>query len=341
MLLPIFFLLSLFCLSLIPQQPSKQDGQIKPNDETIRIKTDLVSLPISVKDKNGRYVFDLLQKDFTLYEDGVEQKIEHFSTFESPVHVVLLLDTSKSTEYFLQGIKDSAAAFLNQLGLEDQIYPFVFDNEVTPLVPTWTRDQAVLLREIEQVHTGKSITKIRPANPIVGKTVVYYVNTRLFDAVKTGLDEVEKIKGRKAIIVFSDGLDTASKRASEKSTLQMVEESDALVYTIRYTSQGRRVAPDDPVGTFGDGKSFWAQRYMERLAQNSGGRFFEVVNNEQVQNTFMAIAEELRHQYSLGYYPTSAINDKPRKIVVKVSRKDLVVNARTAIRLKFKMNEER
>ncbi len=296
------------------------------NESSLRIATDLVTLPVIVTDQQGRYVANLDKSDFNIYDNGIKQAVEHFSIHEIPFSVVLLLDTSGSTESYLQQIREAAKVFIDQMGDADRAIPVVFDNQVRSLLDSFTNDRKDLTRAVESISTSLSGFDQRPANSNLGNRRVYVVNTRLYDAVLYGLDLLKNTDGRKAFILLTDGQDNVS-RASDSSTLRAVAESDALIYSIQYganegTAKDRasfyagRVDGGADAGF--DDRGFWARKYLESLATLTGGRSLIADKSLLLSEAFRQIAEELSQNYSLGYYPTSTAKGK-HTIKVSVS----------------------
>jgi Ca-activated chloride channel family protein len=274
------------------QMPTASTGEEIGEDEVLRVTTNLVSIPVSVMDRDGRYVYDLRREDFRIYEDGTEQQISHFSNVEQPFTVVLLMDTSFSSAAYLARIKEATNAFIAQLRPLDAVLPVTFDGVIRPLLSKGTSDRNALSAAIERMRTDEGNN-----------------GTKLYDAVEFAYQSLRRTRGRKAIILFTDGDDTWSK-ATRKSTLNDATELDALVYTIRY----------------GDSPSI---AYLSTLAEKTGGRFYQAADIETVRQSFNAIAEELRRQYSIGYYPKeSAHRGEERSIKVKVNRSNVGVRTR-------------
>ena len=200
---------------------SSSDGVSTPGPEevgegdVVRVDTTLVTVPVSVLDRQGRFVPNLRREDFSVFENGVEQAIAYFEPAEKPFTVALLLDTSASTHFHLSEIKEAAIAFAKQLRPQDRVLIVSFNDEVLLLTEA-TNDSNLIETVIEEnANTGNS--------------------TRLYDAVDLTIKErLNKIKGRKAIVLFTDGVDTSSQQASYQSTLREVEELDALIYPIQY-----------------------------------------------------------------------------------------------------------
>jgi hypothetical protein len=210
-------------------EPTPPDAQ--QEIETVRIDTNLVTVPVIATNVNGMYIPDLAQEDFNVFEDGVKQNIAFFATISTPFQVVLMLDTSASTEANLGQIQHAATAFVNQLQSGDQVKVISFDDEVRDL-SAFTSDRTELKAAIAQTKSGKG--------------------TKLYDAFALALASIKGIKGRKAIVVFTDGVDWHSDEASFDSTLRGLDEEGVIVYPIRYDTRAEtehiaRAAMGDPV----------------------------------------------------------------------------------------------
>ena len=313
------------------------------DDEVIRVETNLVTMPVSVLDRDGRFISGLQQRDFRIFENGIEQKVDYFQSVEQPFTVVLLIDVSPSTQFKIDEIQNAAITFVNQLRPADRVMVIAFDQNVHVLTPP-TNNRHELRNAIRQAQFGDG--------------------TSLYEAVDYVIDnQLRQIQGRKAVVLFSDGVDTTSRRANYDNTLRATEEVDALFYTIRYDTsrdmggggssypqpgrRGGKVTMADilaailtggnvNVGSGGRGgasSSEYAKgrKYLETLAMNSGGRAFDAQSIYNIDAAFSGIAEELRRQYSLGYYPeTVGTLGERKQIKVRVMRQDVVVRAKTS-----------
>src|SRR5215831_10950642 len=312
--------------------------------DVVKVNTSLVTVPVSVLDHQGRFISNLQRDDFRIFENGVEQSVAYFEPAEKPFTVALLLDTSASTHFHLQEIREAAIAFAKQLRPQDRMLVVTFNDEVLLLTPNATNDLNTVEDLIDEfANTGNS--------------------TRLYDAVHLTIRErLNQIKGRKAIVLFTDGVDTSSQEATYQSTLREVEELDSLIYPIQYdttdyarsmqgggntvtvvttthglfgtrTSQKTYNVPaNNGVPMPGTSKADYdrADKYLHALADETGGRLYQANDTTQLADAFSRIAEELRRQYSLGYYPKSENADDAarREIKVRVKRSDLAVKAR-------------
>src|ERR1041384_2326593 len=183
-------------------------------DEVVRVNTTLVTLPVSVMDRDGKYVPSINRDEFRIYENGVEQQLAYFATVEKPFTVALVIDESTSTRFKLEEIQDAAIAFIDQLRDDDRVMVVGFDDKVHVLAEP-TSDRRLFRDAIRHTHNGGE--------------------TRLYDAVDFVIHQrFNRIDGRKAIVLFTDGVDTSSHRASYDSNVRDAEELDALVYPIEY-----------------------------------------------------------------------------------------------------------
>lgn len=273
--------------SSVPTQSAEEVGE----GEVLRISANLVSVPVSVINRQGNYVVDLQQKDFRVYEDGVEQPIVHFSNVDQSFSVVLLIDTSGSTAPFIDQIKGAAKAFVEQLRPSDTIRPVYFHGEIKPLTADGINDPKLFSAAIDRIEPG-------PVN----------LGTRLYDAVDFALKAPRSASTRQAVILITDGENTWGK-ATMKGTLREAEESDIVFYTLQY----------------GD---LVPQKYLQQLADKTGGRYFKGGDLSNIRQSFVAVAEELRRQYVIGYEPHEPARGGIRKIKVKVNRKQVAVRAR-------------
>jgi VWFA-related protein len=325
-----------------PAKPANNEPEEVEAGDVIRVNTTLVTIPLSVSDRDGRYIPNLRKEDFRLWEDGIEHQIAYFSSVDKPFSVVLMIDTSGSTRFRLEDIQDAAINFVGQLRPDDQVMVVSFDDDVRVL-SEFTNNRLRLRDAIQRTETGEG--------------------TRLYDAVDLVINQrLSRISGRKAIVLFTDGVDTTSRRATYSDNIRDAEELDALVYPIQYDTYMDVVrgggAPSWPGGgspadilaqilggmgrggrglpgrrSRGTGTSRadydLANQYLRQMADSTGARRYEADTTQNLSYAFSNIAEELRRQYSLGYYPKrTAHAGERRQIRVKVNQPNLAVRAR-------------
>lgn len=302
-----------------------EEGETVEGD-VIRVDTSLVTVPVTVMDRGGKYVHTLRRQDFRIFEDGVEQKVAYFATVDQPCTVILLIDTSRSTQYRLEDIHNAAINFVSKLKQEDSVMIISFDDRINVLTnPTTERGE--ITKAIRRSRTGGG--------------------TRLYDAVDEVLRKhLKTISRRKAVVLFTDGVDTTSRRSSFERTVRDAEEADATFYSVGYDTQtglmgghgapwpgapggiilGRRF-PTTPGTSAGDYRR--GRDYLQILSERTGGRYYNADSLTGISQAFTWIAEELGRQYSLGYYPKAVGQEgQRRQIKVRVNQADLVVKAR-------------
>jgi VWFA-related protein len=287
-------------------------------DDPVKVETNLITIPVSVFDRNGLYIPNLAKENFKIFEDGVEHPIEFFATTENAFTVVLLLDTSPSTEFKIEEIQQAAIAFVNLLKPQDRVMVIEFDANVHVLTEA-TTDRNLIYRGIKKADFGGG--------------------TSLYDAVDFTLRKrLSKIEGRKAIVLFTDGVDTTSTKVGYDSSLREAEEADATIFPIYYNTyldqnrQSGGIFSPFPTIIRGNTRQEYAlgRQYLKDLSESTGGRVFNADNSEGgLTRTFESIAEELRRQYSIGYIPENPGAPGQRKqIKVRVDRPNLIIRAR-------------
>lgn len=296
------------------------------DSETLRIDTALVVVPVMAMDRDGKYLPGLKAVDFEVYEDGANQEVSDFGSAEQPVHVALILDVSGSTRFKLEDIQDAALSFVDQLRPQDRVMVMSFDEQVR-VDAEFTNERDKLMRAILRTRPGGG--------------------TRLVDAMDLALTErLNKIQGRKAIVVFTDGVDNSSWLTDWQGLTGRLEESDVLVYPVRYDTLPEMATP--PPGfntaggnhvrvtqTFGNSKKDYerAVQNLKQVATDSGGRYHEVATISDIKQAFASVADELRRYYWLGYYPENITRDgRYRKIRVTVSQPGAVIRTRAGYR---------
>jgi Ca-activated chloride channel family protein len=290
--------------------------------DVVKVDTNLVTIPVSVYDHNGLYISGLSKDDFKIFEDGKEQDIAYFGKIDSPFTVILLLDTSPSTAYKIEEIRSAARAFVDQLKTEDKVLVISFDWGVH-VHGDLTNDRQQIYKAIDKASFGQG--------------------TSLYDAVDVALrKKLATVDGRKAIVLFTDGVDTTSRHKYDE-TLGEAEESDSLIFPIYYNTffdsrgglggiNGGMIPRTGSTGGRGTSSAEYAlgRQYLEDLAAYTGGRVFRPESTPGGLNAaFEGIAEELRRQYSIGYIPKDEGKPGQRKsIKVRVARPNVAVRAR-------------
>jgi VWFA-related protein len=317
-----------------PQQPQSQQPT-EPEEvdagDIIRVNTTLITVPVSAMDRDGRYVPNLQKEDFRIWEDGVEQDVAFFQSVDKPFSVVLMLDTSPSTQFRLEDIQDAAISFVNQLRSDDKVMVISFNDDIK-ILSEFTTDRRKLHHAIQRSRTDDG--------------------TRLYDAVDMVINQqLSRVSGRKAIVLFTDGVDTTSRRADYQTNLVDAQELDALIYPVQYDTRQDMNVGNIPMGridiwgtilggVFGGGgrrggrgtaRSDYelADKYLLELANSTGGRGYKADSLHNMSHAFVNVAEELRRQYSIGYYPKRPPEAGQRRFLrVRARQPNLAVRAR-------------
>jgi VWFA-related protein len=298
--------------------PQKQPvGEEVDSDEVLRVKTNLVSSPVLIIGRDGKYIPNLRQEDFHVFDEGVEQNIAYFAPVDKPFTVALLIDTSRSTLFDLEDIQDAVVSFIDKMRPNDQALIVSFGDEVR-VVAEPTSDREVLRRAIRSTRPGG--------------------NTRVYDAVDFVINErMSRLTGRKAIILFTDGVDTASRDATYEDSLRDISKSEDQIYAIQFStyaymkgkSPGAGSAP--PVGSgFNPADYLRADAYLHQVAEATGTPLYPAYNINDLGRAVASIVDELHNEYTLGYYPQN--KGQPgefRRVEVRVNQPRLIVRART------------
>ena len=313
----------------VVEKQQKPDGEAIETDDVIRIDTDLVVIPVQISDRKGRPIVDLTQKEFKIFENGVEQEIGLFTDEEQPFTVALMLDMSYSSVFKLPEIQAAALAFVNQLRTDDRVMVISFAEKPLVLCEA-TNNRKALRLAIE----GAKIAS----------------GTSLYSALDLALkDRFSKIEGRKAVVLLSDGVDTTSPAVGATNILDELRENDVLIYPVQYDTfddvqksrDNAQIAYDDNDRPYiverprvkGEREQDYqdARDFLHEMSERTGGRRYRVSSTTNLNAAFARIVEELRRTYSLGYYPEAARKPGEKySVKIRVYRPGLTVRARTS-----------
>ncbi|MGB2670691.1 MAG: VWA domain-containing protein [Candidatus Acidiferrum sp.] len=293
---------AVLALAAKPQEPAVQGP-------TIKSQVNLVNLFVTVRDKSKHIVTNLTQDDFKVSEDGQDQKIAFFSKEVTlPITLGLLMDTSGSEQNMLGAIQDGASSFLNRVMRKgDEAMIISFDLDVD-LLADLTDDRSQLNRAIHRAQVNAGGPMMTPGTLPTGN-----IGTDFYDALYLAChDELASEAGRKAVVVLTDAEDNGSKVKVEEA-IEAAQRTDTVVHILLVY---------DPHNGANSGVA-------KKITDETGGRMIVVNNEKHLQEAFDQISEELRSQYTLGYYPTNNARDGNfRKIKVEVSNHDDKVLAR-------------
>ncbi len=318
----VLFALAIFSLAAGGQTPEK-------DDQPIRVTTVLLNIPVIASDVKGRYIAGLKKENFSIIQDGEKQDIEFFADEKAPMNVVILIDVSGSTMRFLDNIKSAARDFVKIFRPEDRGMIVTFAGEMRVL-QEFTSDQKKLSKAINNANLyGAAGSNMQDA--------MYEIVTRSFTGVQ----------GRKAIIVLTDGY-VMGLAVSDKLLLNTLAETDILVYPIMFNMMAPYSIPNLPDKVrFSDGsvmtraeaiKKFQdmaneQMRLMNALGPTTGGKRLEAKSTD-FKEAFQNIADELKNQYVIGFYPQVGGDGKIHNISLKVDPGDIVLRSKRSIKLK-------
>lgn len=280
-------------------------------EQPIRVQVALVNLFATVRDAHKRIIPDLTKDDFRVYEDNQEQKLAFFTHETSlPITLGLLIDTSGSEMRMLPAEQEAASRFLQRvLRKEDLAMVISFDMDVD-LLSDFTSDPAKLERAIQRARINAPSTPATVQGPLPQTGPK---GTNFYDAVYLACQEkLSSETGRKALVILTDAEDNGSKVRLEEA-LEAAQRTDTVIHILLVY---------DPMYGANAGAA-------KKLAEETGGRMIEVRSEKKLLEAFDEISEELRTQYTLGYYPTNAARDgRFRKIKIETTRKDTHALAR-------------
>jgi Ca-activated chloride channel family protein len=263
---------------------------------TFKAGTQFVSVPTMVTEADGRLVPDLEQDDFTILDNGKPQNITLFQNETQPFTAAVALDFSGSMTNSLSLLKAAAEQFLLRLLPQDKAQVGSFADRIQ-WSGTFTSDRDDLIGALKDLDYGNG--------------------TRLYDAVDSALEMLQEVDGRKVVLVFTDGDDTSSK-VGFGHVLDRARENEVMVYSIGLESEffnGARIQRSRP------------DRSLKKLADETGGGYFELKKTDQLAPTFTRVAQELHSLYTIGFAPP-ALDGKEHKLEVRLKKTGMTARAR-------------
>src|SRR6476661_4328833 len=338
-----------------PEAVTPDDPTAKDDGEVVSVETEIVSIPVRVVDRKGRFIGGLKQQNFKVFEDDREQEIAYFTNEAQPFTVAPVSDISYSSTFKISDIQTAAISFIDQLRPSDRVMVIAFDKDVRILCEA-TSDRSQIYKAIgmSKIATGTSLYE----------AVDLVINNRL-----------RKVTGRKAMVLFTDGVDTTSEASHDIENLRDTLESDVLIYPIRYDTyadvQRIKNAPPtaqmpgslpkstpptmptkDPSGLPfplpGSGGGMpsigmpsdkgtsreeydHGEEYLNQLAERTAGRVNLPSTFANLTDAFSKIASELREYYSIGYYPKGEPTPgKLRHLKVRTDQENVAVKSRSS-----------
>ena len=285
-------------LALVVLVGGERPGGVLLGQQTTFRSSDtvLVPVPATVVDKDGRLVSDLEREHFTVLDNGKPQEITIFQNGVEPFTAVVMMDFSGSMTMHLDLLKQAAEQFILRMLPTDRAQVGAFSDKIQ-FSGTFTGDRDDLIFALRDLQFG---------NP-----------TRLWDAIYQSQTELVKARGRKVVVVFTDGEDTASKR-SFGNVLDRARQENVMIYAIGLESEmsvGGRVQRTRP------------DRSLRKLAEETGGGYFELKKTAELAPTFTRVVQELHSLYTLGFTP-AALDGKEHRVEVRVSKAGMLARAR-------------
>ena len=272
-------------------------GALTGQQPLFRSGTELVDLYVTVTDDDGRLVPNLVQEDFAIFDEDEPQEIVLFDNEVRPITVVVMLDSSISTTNVMHLIMGGAEQFLIRMLPEDRARVGAFNDKIEVLPREFVGDRDTLIASLSELDFGNE--------------------TRLFDAISASLDALQGVDGRKVVLVLTDGQDSASQKGWREVLEQAIAE-DVMIYSIGLEVEyfdgirNRRTSPDSS---------------LRRLAQETGGGYFELQETDELGSTFTRVSQELHSQYVLGFAP-SVRDGKIHSLDVRLAGRGLTARAR-------------
>ena len=263
---------------------------------TFKTGTQVVSLFATVVDAQKRLVPGLLQEEFEVFDNEKAQPIVYFDNNVQPITVVVMLDTSGSMTLTIDLLKQASEQFLIRLMKEDRGKVGAFNDKIQ-IGSHFTNNRDELISDVKDLDYGNG--------------------TRLWDAIGAALDELKGIEGRRVILVFTDGDDTAS-RISQGTVIDRARVDEVMIYAIGLESNyfnGQRMVKSKP------------DRGLRKVADETGGGYFELEKTADLAPTFTRVAQELHSQYVIGFTPT-LLDGRVHKLAVKMKQPGMTARAR-------------
>jgi VWFA-related protein len=329
-------------------------------DEPIKLKSNLVTITASVLDRTGRVVKSLKADDFAVYEDGVKQQIELFASTEEPFTLMLLLDISGSTQNDLTLIKNAAKNFLTELREKDKVGVIIFSGECE-MIAEFTDSRASVEAAIDKLAPVGAQEGYR----FTTKTGTAFYDAMYLAVEDSPLKDAE---GRKAIVCMSDGVDSTSKM-NYADIAPLVEKSEASVYLLELNTEAatlvgllkektdptylnfsksqieryydeyepesierhmpRQVFTKEIIEKINKGLYKLARHDMKELAERTGGREYAVRTLNDLTGVYKQVADDLRSQYSIGYYSKNDKHNGEWRAIKVEAKKGGLVRARS------------
>jgi VWFA-related protein len=291
-----------------PEKPKKIEGM---PDYSIRVDVPLVTVPVSVTTKDGQFIPNLQEANFKIFEDGVEQKVTNFNKTDAPITAVLLVEFASTNYYFMVDALNASYAFANSLKKEDWVAVVSYDMK-PHILADFTQNKQEVYSALNQLR------------------VPGFAETNLFDALYDTLDRIDRIEGRKYVILITTGIDTFSKLNLDQTMKKIKASKDITIFPISVGFAVRNYCETHQCGyTHGIGIPVGNMDYlqgdneMNTFARMTGGRAYFPRFEAELPEIFHDITGDIRNQYLLAYHPTNPkLDGSYRKLKVEVVAPD-------------------
>jgi len=291
-----------------PEKPKKIENM---PDYSIKVDVPLVSLDVLVTTKDGQTIPGLKKENFKIMEDGAPQQISTFNQTEAPITAVLLVEFASTNYYFIVDALNASYSFANTLKKDDWVAVISYDMK-PQILADFTQDKRAVQAALNQLRMPG------------------FAETNLFDALFDTLDRVDRIEGKKYIILVSTGVDTFSKLTLDKILKKVKTTKDVTIYPVSvgwaerewWESHGR-AAPHGMGIPVGNMDYLQADNEMKTFASLTGGRAYFPRFEGELPGIFSDIASDIRNQYSISYHPTNTkLDGTYRKLKVELHAPD-------------------
>jgi VWFA-related protein len=286
-----------------PEKPKKIEGM---PDYSIKVDVPLVSLDVLVTTKDGQFIPGLHKDNFKIIEDGVEQKVTNFNQSEAPITAVLLIEFASTNYNYMYDALNASYTFASGLKKEDWVAVVSYDMKPQILVD-FTQDKRAILGGLNMLR------------------IPGFSERNLFDALFDTLDRVDRIEGKKYIILISSGRDTFSKLNLDQILKKVKSTKDTTIYSVSIGRQLREYLEAHGYGGSWGQTTDWLQadNQLNTFARLTGGRFYNPRFEGELPGIFHDIAADIRNQYSLAYHPSNTkLDGTYRKLKVELQGPD-------------------
>ena len=291
-----------------PDKPKKIEGM---PDYSIRVDVPLVNVDVLVTTKDGQFIPGLRKDNFRISEDGVAQTVSNFNTSEAPITAVLLVEFASTNYYFIVDTLNAAYSFANTLRKDDWVAVVSYD--IKPyILADFTQDKRAVLGALGELRMPG------------------FAETNLFDALYDTLDRLDRLEGRKYVILISTGVDTFSKLNLDQMLKKIKTTHDVTIFPVsigwaerEYWESHGSVAPHGMSIPVGHMDYLQADNEMNTFARMTGGRAYFPRFEAEFPGIFQDIGSDIRNQYSLAYHPSNPkLDGSYRKLKVEVVAPD-------------------